>query len=88
MIEHAAVSLCLDGLEEEGYVECSQNCSRRRVANIKLIPKGEKLANSRISLMDGACKEIFANLSATEYKQLDSLIQEVDNDAGNAGISI
>lgn len=79
MIERATVSRYLDQLEERGCIQRSHNRSDRRVVDIKLTAKGEKLAKLGISLMDDNYRKMFADLSVAEYKQLVSLVQKVSN---------
>ncbi len=83
MIERATVSRYLDQLEERGCIQRSHNRSDRRVVDIKLTAKGEKLAKLGISLMYDNYREMFADLSAAEYKQLVSLVQKVSNKLPN-----
>ena len=83
MIERATVSRYLDQLEEKGCIQRSHNRSDRRVVDIKLTAKGENFAKLGISLMDDSYREMFAYLSAAEYKQLVALIQKVSNKLPN-----
>ena len=76
MIERATVSRYLDQLEEKECIERSHNQEDRRVVDIKLTDKGEKLAQLGIELMDQSYKNIFADLNSAENKHLVSLIKK------------
>ena len=76
MIERATVSRYLDQLEEKECIERSHNQEDRRVVNIRLTDKGEKLAQLGIELMDQNYKSMLADLSSAENKHLVSLIKK------------
>ena len=79
MIERATVSRYLDQLEACGCLERSHDNDDRRVVNIVLTKKGEKLAKLGISLMDTAHDEFFTDLSSTEYEHLSELLEKITN---------
>lgn len=83
MIERATVSRYLDQLEECGCLERTHDSYDRRVVNIILTNKGEKLAQLGISLMDTAHDEFFTDLSSTEYKNLSELLEKISNNISN-----
>ncbi len=87
MIERATVSRYLDQLEECGCLERSHDSYDRRVVNIILTKKGEKLAKLGITLMDTAHDEFFTDLSNTEYKYLSELLKKISNNISSEEIA-
>ncbi|MGI9227456.1 MAG: MarR family winged helix-turn-helix transcriptional regulator [Gammaproteobacteria bacterium] len=77
MIERATVSRYLDQLEANNCIQRTHNQMDRRVVDIKLTTKGEKLAKLGISLMDDAYKEMFSHFSDSEFKQLSTLMEKL-----------
>ena len=74
MIERATVSRYLDQLEANNCIKRTHNQMDRRVVDIQLTPKGEKLTKLGISLMDDAYKDMFSHFSESEFNQLETLI--------------
>ncbi len=87
MIERATVSRYLDQLEANDCIKRTHNQMDRRVVDIKLTAKGEKLAKLGISLMDNAYKEMFSQYSESDFKQLESLIEKLSNNLVTASHS-
>ena len=77
MIERATVSRYLDQLEDKKCIERSHNRFDRRVVDIKLTPKGEKIAQLGIDLMDDTYKNMLADLTNTESKHFIALIKKL-----------
>lgn len=77
MIERATVSRYLDQLEDKDCIERSHNRVDRRVVDIKLTAKGEKIAQLGIDLMDDTYKYMLADLSNTESKHFVALIKKL-----------
>lgn len=77
MIERATVSRYLDQLEEKDCIERSHNRVDRRVVDIKLTTKGEKIAQLGIDLMDDTYKNMLADLSSSESKHFIALIEKL-----------
>lgn len=77
MIERATVSRYLDQLEDNECIERSHNRFDRRVVDITLTPKGEKIAQLGIDLMDNTYKSMLANLSSAENKNFIALIKKL-----------
>ncbi|MBT8113356.1 MAG: MarR family transcriptional regulator [Gammaproteobacteria bacterium] len=77
MIERATVSRYLDQLEDKECIERSHNRFDRRVVDITLTPKGERIAQLGIDLMDDTYKRMLADLSSTENKHFVALIKKL-----------
>jgi len=77
MIERATVSRYLDQLEECACLERSHDNYDRRVVNIVLTKKGEKLAKLGISLMDTAHNKFFTDLSSKEFANFSELLLKI-----------
>ena len=77
MIERATVSRYLDQLEDKKCIERSHNRVDRRVVDIKLTAKGEKIAQLGIDLMDDTYKNMLADLTSTESKHFIALITKL-----------
>ena len=76
MIERATVSRNLDQLEEKACIKRSHNQADRRVVDIRLTDKGEKLAQLGIELMNQTYENMLADLTSAENKHLVSLIKK------------
>ena len=86
MIERATVSRYLDQLEAMGCIKRGHNQKDRRVVDIELTPKGEKLTKLGISLMDDAYKEMFSHFSESEFTQLIKLIEKLGQNVNSATV--
>ena len=77
MIERATVSRYLDQLEDKECIERSHNRFDRRVVDISLTAKGEKIAQLGIDLMDDTYKSMLADLTSAENKHFVTLIKKL-----------
>ena len=77
MIERATVGRYLDQLETKKYIERPHNRFDRRVVDINLTPKGEKVAQLSIDLMGKAYKSMITGLTAAENKHIVTLIKKL-----------
>jgi DNA-binding MarR family transcriptional regulator len=77
MIERATVSRYLDQLEDKECIKRSHNIHDRRVVDITLTPLGEKIVHFGTDLINETYKNILADLSSTENKNLINLIKKL-----------
>lgn len=79
-VTRATVTGLLDGLEREALIARHADANDRRALCIRLTSKGKRVANAVVEQHGRWIGGLFANLSASERKQLAMLLDKV---AGN-----
>jgi len=87
MIERATVSRYLDQLEDRDCIERSHNNHDRRVVDLKLTEKGEKIAKLGIELMDDAYQSMFSDFSKNENLHFVNLIKKLNDNISEEALS-
>lgn len=83
-VTRATVTGLLDGLERDALIERQADASDRRALRICLTRKGKRVANTVFDQHGQWIAGLFGNLSATERKQLTTLLDKVAVNLGNA----
>lgn len=76
-VTRATVTGLLDGLEREALIERTADSTDRRALRIQLTRKGKQMAKKVVDQHGRWIAGLFGNLSATERRQLTTLLDKV-----------